>query len=230
VSQSQEPSYYEIALTNRQVLVVFVVLLVCVVVAFVSGVWVGRGSDSELPAVEVAEALSSDAEEAMGEASAVGELNFFAKRSETDQGSGALAEVAEGPSSETTLLQDVSGEKDSRKAMVEPPPAQRAEKKESRRDPVPDSSEVAVTPPASTPVAAQGEHVIQVFSSTDQQQARQLIQTLTSGGYPAFLSPVEVRGQTMYRVRIGPYADPKEAESVAERVRKAYRLDTWVTR
>jgi len=68
VSQSQEPSYYEIALTNRQVLVVFVVLLVCVVVAFVSGVWVGRGSDSELPAVEVAEALSSDAEEAMGEA------------------------------------------------------------------------------------------------------------------------------------------------------------------
>jgi len=34
----------------------------------------------------------------------------------------------------------------------------------------------------------------------------------------------------MYRVRIGPYVDPKEAESVAERVRKSYRLDTWVTR
>jgi cell division septation protein DedD len=72
--------------------------------------------------------------------------------------------------------------------------------------------------------------VIQVFSSTDQEQAKHLIQTLTSGGYPAFLSPVEVRGQTMYRVRIGPYVDPKEAESVAERVRKSYRLDTWVTR
>ena len=33
---SQEPSYYEIALTNRQVLVFFVVLLLCVVGAFFS--------------------------------------------------------------------------------------------------------------------------------------------------------------------------------------------------
>ena len=88
----------------------------------------------------------------------------------------------------------------------------------------------AATQPGSAAPAGQGEHVIQVFSSTDQQQAKQLIQTLTSGGYPAFLSPVDVRGQTMYRVRIGPYVDPKEAETVAERVRKSYRLDTWVTR
>ncbi|HEY8021186.1 MAG TPA: hypothetical protein VIH93_08800, partial [Thermoanaerobaculia bacterium] len=39
-----EPSYYEIALTNRQVVVAFVVLLVCLLSAFFSGVWIGRGS------------------------------------------------------------------------------------------------------------------------------------------------------------------------------------------
>ena len=39
---SDEPSYYEIALTNRQVLASFVVLLGCVLVAFGMGVWVGR--------------------------------------------------------------------------------------------------------------------------------------------------------------------------------------------
>ena len=229
MSQSNEPSYYEIALTNRQVLMVFVVLLVCVVVAFISGVWVGRGGDSESPAVAVAEVASSDAEQG-GEAPEIGELNFFAEKSEADRGGGALAQAAESPSSDTTLLQDVSGEKEPAKAPVESPPAPRVEDQDARTDPAPEPVETASTEPAGASAAGMGEHVIQVFSSTDQQQAKQLIRTLTSGGYPAFLSPVEVRGQTMYRVRIGPYVDPKEAESVAERVRKSYRLDTWVTR
>ena len=44
MSDSHEPSYYEIALTNRQVIVAFVILLVCLIAAFFSGVWVGRES------------------------------------------------------------------------------------------------------------------------------------------------------------------------------------------
>ena len=50
VSNSHEPSYYEIALTNRQVLVAFVILLCCVLAAFFAGVWIGRGSPAR-PAV-----------------------------------------------------------------------------------------------------------------------------------------------------------------------------------
>jgi len=229
VSQSNEPSYYEIALTNRQVLMVFVVLLVCVVVAFISGVWVGRGSDSELPTMGVAEAVPSDTEEG-SEAPEVGELNFFAEKSEGDRGSGALAKAVESPSSETTLLQDVRGDENSAKSPGDSPPTARVEEKQAPTEPAPEPVETASNQAVGAAADGQGEHVIQVFSSTDQQQAKHLIQTLTSGGYPAFLSPVDVRGQTMYRVRIGPYVDPKEAESVAERVRKSYRLDTWVTR
>jgi len=228
VSQSNEPSYYEIALTNRQVLMVFVVLLVCVVIAFISGVWVGRGNDSVLPTVGLAEVESTDAET---EAPEVGELNFFAEKSEVDRGSGSLAQAAETPSTGTTLLEDVSQDKASREPVPEPTAPPPAAVEQARSEPTPDPVATAATQPESAaPVGQGGEHVIQVFSSTDQQQAKQLIQTLTSGGYPAFLSPVDVRGQTMYRVRIGPYVDPKEAESVAERVRKSYRLDTWVTR
>ncbi|MFY9825398.1 MAG: hypothetical protein WAM82_28740, partial [Thermoanaerobaculia bacterium] len=44
MSEPHEPSYYEIALTNRQVVVAFVVLLVCLLSAFFSGVWIGRES------------------------------------------------------------------------------------------------------------------------------------------------------------------------------------------
>ena len=59
MSHSHEPSYYEIALTNRQVLVVFVVLLVCVVAAFFSGVWIGQ-QDGEPIIAEVAEVLEDE--------------------------------------------------------------------------------------------------------------------------------------------------------------------------
>ncbi|MFW6175966.1 MAG: hypothetical protein ACOC7L_04000, partial [Acidobacteriota bacterium] len=45
MSEHYEPSYYEIALTGRQVLAAFVILLVCLVAAFFSGVWVGRGGE-----------------------------------------------------------------------------------------------------------------------------------------------------------------------------------------
>lgn len=227
MSQSNEPSYYEIALTNRQVLMVFVVLLVCVVIAFISGVWVGRGNDPALPTESLAEVESTDAESGAPE---VGELNFFAEKSDVDRGSETLAQATETPSTGTTLLEDVSPDKASREAEPEsttPPPAA---VEQARPEPTSEPVATAATQLESAAPGGQGEHVIQVFSSTDQQQAKQLIQTLTSGGYPAFLSPVDVRGQTMYRVRIGPYVDPKEAETVAERVRKSYRLDTWVTR
>ena len=42
MNADHESSYYEIALTNRQVLTIFVVLLTCLVAAFLSGVWIGR--------------------------------------------------------------------------------------------------------------------------------------------------------------------------------------------
>ena len=49
MSSEHESSYYEIALTNRQVLTIFVVLLTCLVAAFLSGVWIGRRDGAEGP-------------------------------------------------------------------------------------------------------------------------------------------------------------------------------------
>jgi DedD protein len=71
--------------------------------------------------------------------------------------------------------------------------------------------------------------VVQVFSSRDRSQAEQVVARLKGGGRPAYLSPVEVGGQTMYRVRLGPYADREEAQKVADAVRREHKLDTWIT-
>ena len=79
------------------------------------------------------------------------------------------------------------------------------------------------------PRLASGPVVIQVFSSGDQDQAESVRSRLTRGGHKAFLSPVQVGGRTMYRVRIGPFSSRGDAQKVAEQVRTGYKLDTWVT-
>ena len=105
MSNSHEPSYYEIALTNRQVVVAFVVLLACLLTAFFSGVWVGRGSaEREAPAV-VRQAPPEPTEGAD-----LQELDFFEQEGQEPEPGGATAQMAQKPPSpETTLQEDLAG-------------------------------------------------------------------------------------------------------------------------
>lgn len=225
MSQSHEPSYYEIALTNRQVLIVFVVLLVCVVAAFFSGVWVGK-RDEVSPVMEVAQQqVEGDGAES-DQGAAVGELRFFSDDETGEAQAPSLAEVADEPQPETTLLEDLGG----REAEPEPeaPAAQPEAGTPASTSPAP--AEIRSEPASAAASSTSGGYVIQVFSSADEVQARKLLRQLTDGGYPAFLSPVEVGNQTMMRVRIGPYSQLANAETVAARLRRDFKLDTWVTR
>jgi cell division septation protein DedD len=81
----------------------------------------------------------------------------------------------------------------------------------------------------SSGVAAAGDVVIQVFSTADKEQADKVRDGLVHAGFTAFLSPIAKGGQTMYRVRIGPFPSRTAAEPVAEKVRKERKLDTWIT-
>ena len=147
----------------------------------------------------------------------MGELHFFSDEKQPAEESPSLADMADQPQPETTLLEDLGGrEEESQVAAVEPPV-----EKPVPRPPSPTAA--AADPPAG------GGYVIQVFSSADESQARKLLGQLTDGGYPAFLSPVEVGSQTMVRVRIGPYSQLANAETVADRIQREFKLDTWVT-
>ncbi len=228
MDDSQEPSYYEIALTNRQVLVFFVVLLVCVVGAFFSGIWLGQQRAGELPTLAE---VPADVPVESGESETLAELNFFTdedpapakssksaptpKRASESASNASGGRVAAAGDRKTTLLEDLNGSERSEPSDKTPP------------DPAPRR-----TPPPSPKVSAPapvGGFVIQVFSSPDGTQARKVLDRLTSAGYQAFISPVEVDGRTMHRVRVGPYVDKNDAVSAAAKVEQAYSLDTWVT-
>jgi septal ring-binding cell division protein DamX len=226
-----EPSYYEIALTNRQVLIAFVILLVCLVAAFLSGVWVGRGDARPVPPqmaeqdVPVIEVPSDEAEP----------LSFFGG---DGSGGGARGGAVE-PGAGTTLAEDLGEEVASGEVLRpvaprttpaapaprETPPAPTPAA--ARPEPAP--ARPAPSAPAATDVAGDGQVVIQVFSSRDREQAQSMVAKLVGAGRDAYLAPVEVDGQTMYRVRIGPFADRARAQQVADEVRRELKVDTWVT-
>jgi DedD protein len=253
VTNPHEPSYYEIALTNRQVVVAFVILLLCLVSAFFSGLWIGRESAARAQEQIVRNAPPTPAEPQEGQD--LDELHFF----EDEQKPGPAA-VAASPTptpaatpaptdttaQDTTLLEDFGGEGDQEAAADPDLPegrrrrGHRGRNAEGEAGPATAEETPAAPAPSPTPARpaaaaaseprlARGQVVIQVFSSADQDQAESVRGRLVRGGHKAYLSPVQVGGRTMYRVRIGPFDSRSEAQKVAEEVRKGYKLDTWVT-
>ena len=69
-----------------------------------------------------------------------------------------------------------------------------------------------------------------MFSGIDREQAQGIVERLKNGGYAAFLSSVDVDDRLMHRVRIGPYSQRHEAEGVAGKVQREFKLSTWITR
>ncbi len=208
--EPHEDSYYEVALSHRQVVWVFVVLLGCVVAAFLAGVWIGQQQEGAARTLAVA-AAQEPAERGGRE---LEELNFF-----NDEGTPPRPAVAD-PEPGRTLADDLGG---SPRPSPAPPPA-------AEEPPIAEPPVVAVAPPAAPAAApSTGGLVIQVFSAPDRTQAESVIERLRGGGHPAFLSPVEVDGKTMFRVRIGPFDERAGAERVADEVRRTFQLDTWIT-
>lgn len=254
MTNPHEPSYYEIALTNRQVVVAFVILLLCLVSAFFSGLWIGRESAARAQEQIVRNTPPAPAEPQEGQD--LEEFRFF----EDDQEKGAtptpappqeIAQATPSPTpaddEDTTLLEDLGGGGDE-EATADPdlPEGRRRRGRGGRNAAQGDEDEVAAATPAppapspsptparprSTPAEPRtgaGQLVIQVFSTADVDQAESVKGRLVKGGHNAYLSPVQVGGRTMYRVRIGPFDSRDQAQKVAEQVRKGYKLDTWVT-
>lgn len=300
-SDSREPSYYEIALTNRQVLVAFVLLLVCMVVAFFSGVWIGRGGGARAQAATAA--ASAGANEPP-----VAEFKFFSEGTQqgrkslptpapmagaigvTGSAAGAATGPAGGPAAPTTtapspdrrrdrtLAEDLGAragapttpapgeENGADEAPAAPPlqpaPAAGATTPTSFGKPAAANADAGKRTPgkgrgaagkpappstAPTPAPAAGATTavpatpgpatttttsglfIQVFSSPDGTQAQRIYDKLKKAGYRVVIAHLPKGSQTLHRVRVGPFDGRADAQAKAERIRKDFRLETWVT-
>ena len=241
MTESREPSYYEIALTNRQVLVAFVLLLACVVIAFFTGVWVGRDGEAAPEEIDEIVARPEAGETTAAPAGELEEFNFFSEE-EGEGGEAAadpqaveageaadLEDLATEPRPDTTLSQDLGVDDEQAGESTAGPEAATEEPPPPRPAPSEERAAPAAEPAEAESDQAAGPVVIQVFSSPDGEHARRIMERLRAGGYRAFLSPVNVAGSTMHRVRVGPYPDRGDAQTAAAEIKKSYKLDTWIT-
>lgn len=246
MSEPHEPSYYEIALTNRQVVVAFVILLVCLLSAFFSGVWIGRESTARAMEQIARNAPPPQQQaEAKKEGQNLENLEFFDSKENKSGKKHAAKEEAQAspkpaPPAPTPEPEPppVAAPVRVAAAVPAPAPAPPVDRKGKGRKGAAATPAAAaaddepvrpVKPSEVEPTVPKGAVVIQVFSSQDRPQADRIRKQLLKGGQKAFLSPVDVAGHTMYRVRIGPFTSRPDAQKVAEKVRKGYKLDTWVT-
>ena len=97
----------------------------------------------------------------------------------------------------------------------------------ARIDPADESTPAPATPPEAAaeadpaPVApAVGDYLVQLGSYRDAANAQALLATLRQAGLPAYTEQVESGGQTVTRLRMGPYARRGEAEAARLKVRE----------
>lgn len=112
----------------------------------------------------------------------------------------------------------------------EPPPAAEAP---IVRQPAP----VPKPPPAAKPVPKPAPippgvsaWVIQVASLQDQTRAKALEGDLRDKGFPAFIEQAEVKQKLWHRIRVGPEADRKRAESIAASIKAQTGLSVQIQR
>lgn len=235
VSEPNEPSYYEVALTRRQVTVAFVVLLVCMVASFLAGVWVTRGAQAP-GAVSTAVAAAPAAQTTDSQ---LPEYKFFTDRdSSAPKAPAAPSPAPTGPPAaaadpDTTLLADVGGDPVATAggAADAGPETVDAGATDPELAPAPVAAPTAAAPAPTVYRDLQaGEMAVQVFSSADEQQARAILRQLKAAGYTVFLSPLATGNRQMFRVRVGPYTDRAAAERVADEVKQRFKLETWIAK
>lgn len=228
--EQHEPSYYEIALTGKQVTGAFVVVLVSLLVAFFAGVWIGRGAPREV--------LADTGVTAPAPAPAAGtELSFFADRPapvkaevkpEVPPAQVAQVEVAPPPPHPVT-----EPEPDTEPVVASPTPAPVEPPPAPAPKPVvkPEPAKPPTAPAAATPLApVSGPLVIQVFTSSDQAKAKDMLNKLKARSFKAYLSPTKTNGKAVYRVRVGPFTKEADAKAASDRIEKHFKVKTWITR
>jgi cell division septation protein DedD len=247
----QDDAFHEIQLNGKQLVFLFMVTTVVLAVAFLSGVFVGRGVRLERAAA-VADAgagspVTTPDVVASGEATpaagsdptaappppAVDELSYFSRLEKPGQPEENLKPAAgkAGPGAAAAVRAE--------QARDTPPPAQKPETvAPAPPSPPPPASKASAAPtsPATSVDASLAEpagpgFVLQISALNERAPAELIAKRLSAKGYAAYVtSPAAGAPARMYRVRIGKFKTRREAEAIAAKVEKEEQIKPWITR
>ena len=232
---AKDDYYYEIQLTNKQLVFYFLAGATGLILSFLAGVMVGRGVDQSAGEVQaarppVAEERVVTEETPKPVPSAAGDLTY-AQRLESDKTDDGLEKAKGGTSA-------------ARPARAVTPPVTTAAAPATTTPAAPPVTVAAVPRPAPPkpaaaaaarpvkgpggPIVASGNFTIQVGAFKDKASADSVVARLKNKGFAAYV--VAPEGEGLFNVRVGNFPARPEAERVSARLRDEEKFKPFIVK
>jgi len=210
---AQDDYYYEIQLTNKQLVFYFMAGAAGLILSFLAGVMVGRGVDTAASADGATQRLADERVISEEPVATPAPEYSYPERLEADRPEAAL----ERPRPAATATPAAATPKPTRVAST--PAATPAPTPAARTTPTPKPAARSTELPNPLPSVTAPGHAVQVGAYKDQESASNVTQGLKKKGFPAFVSAPAAGSGGLYTVRVGPYRDRADADVVADRLR-----------
>jgi DedD protein len=233
-THTPDPDYHEVHLNGKQLVFLFMAVTAVSVVLFLCGVLVGRGvrAAGELQAAAIPAAETATASEPPVESSAAAPA---AVDERADPRVAAPPQAVADFDEPAAVAGDNMPPAEPKPAGV-PPPAVAAVSAPPVRpaavsEPRPAPPVVAAAPPV--PPAASGrpgDWAVQVAALDLRSEADEMAKRLASKGYTTYVVSPPGGNRTVFRVRVGPFATRRDADTMAARLQREEQFKPWVTR
>jgi cell division septation protein DedD len=234
---AQDDYYYEIQLTNKQLVFYFLAGATGLILSFLAGVMVGRGVDQSAGEVQAARPVAEErvvTEETPKPAPPAAEDLTYAKRLESDSAdesldrprAGAAAGKPARQAAPTTLAA-------AKTATPAPPPVTvaavpRPGATAAPAKPAPAATVKPVKGPGGPVAVPAGNFTIQVGAFKDKASADSVVGRLKAKGFAAYV--VSPEGEGLFNVRVGSFAARADAERIQNRLRDEEKFKPFIVK
>jgi cell division protein FtsN len=217
---AQDDYYYEIQLTNKQLVFYFMAGAAGLVLSFLAGVMVGRGVDAGASAESTRPVAEERvvAEQAPAASPAPSDYSYPQLESEKPE-EGLERPRPSGAAPTRVPATPLPRTQPSPRATPTPRPSAATPAPKAAASPLP-----TPPPPGSGRLpkalaASSPGFYVQVGAFKDRASADSVVQSLKAKGMPAYVEAPGAGGAGLFSVRVGVYRDRVDAEAVADRLR-----------
>ena len=221
---AQDDYFYEIQLTNKQLVFYFMAGATGLVLSFLAGVMVGRGVDQTATDVQAARPVQEErivAEEPPRPASSPASGLTYAQRLEGERMEERLERPKPSPAAAAPARVAAA-----QAPAAQPPAATRPPATQPAAQPAGTEPPLARAARTAEPAAATGTFALQVGAFKDRGTAESMIGRLKGKGFAAYLVTPQ---EGLYNVRVGSFPTRADAEKVQAQLREQ-KLDPFVVK
>ena len=224
----QDDYYYEIQLTNKQLVFYFLAGATGLILSFLAGVMVGRGVDNSTNAADAQVTKPVHEERVVPEESPKpsakpAEELTYAARLESERADDTLQKGARADASPAAAKATPAPRPSSTAAKPTPAPSPSA-KATAAPKPTPKPTAAASTKPPAT-----GTFTIQVGAFKDKETADGVVARLKKKGFAAFVVAPD-GSDNLFNVRVGSYTARADAERVQTKLRDEEKFKPFIVK